>query len=141
MNELLKQIRNTVRQHELIDPGDSVVVGFSGGPDSLCLLEGLRQLREELGIEAEPEDLRCAGMFHGRYAKEFHGSMFVDNEVIRLYVYQKPVNIKELSLQESEVEEVRWFDLEEVWNEIGYSRERICVPRDGLAILREFLDV
>ena len=101
----------------------------------------LRELREELGIEAEPEDLRCAGMFHGRYAKEFHGSMFVDNEVIRLYVYQKPVNIKELSLQESEVEEVRWFDLEEVWNEIGYSRERICVPRDGLAILREFLDV
>ncbi len=50
MNELLKQIRNTVRQHELIEAGDSVVVGFSGGPDSLCLLEGLRQLREELGI-------------------------------------------------------------------------------------------
>ena len=50
MNELLKQIRNTVRQHELIEAGDSVVVGFSGGPDSLCLLESLRQLREELGI-------------------------------------------------------------------------------------------
>ncbi len=50
MNELLKQIRNTVRQHELIEAGDSVVVGFSGGPDSLCLLYALWLLREELGI-------------------------------------------------------------------------------------------
>ena len=50
MNELLKQIRNTVRQHELIESGNSVVVGFSGGPDSLCLLYSLWLLREELGI-------------------------------------------------------------------------------------------
>ena len=47
-------------------------------------------------------------------------------------MYQDPVNIEDLSLQESEVDEVRWFDLNEVVNEIKTSRERFCVPTEGL---------
>ena len=99
------------------------------------LESALRELKEELGIEAGPEDLRYAGMFHGRYEKEFHGSMFRDNEIARVYVYDRPVAVEQLTLQESEVEEVRWFDLEEVWQEIHHSRERICVPTGGLEVL------
>ena len=65
--------------------------------------------------------------------------MFRDNEVTRVYVYDKPVSIKDLTLQESEVSEVRWFDLDEVWDEIHCSRERFCVPTAGLNVLREYL--
>ena len=103
------------------------------------LPSALRELKEELGIEAGPEDLRYAGMFHGQYEKEFHGHVFRDNEIARVYVYDRPVAAEELTLQESEVEEVRWFDLEEVWQEIQTSRERICVPMGGLEVLRGFL--
>ena len=55
----------------------------------------LRELHEELGIQAVKEDLDFAGTFRIQYEKEFHGKMFRDNEVAFVYVYQKPVNMKE----------------------------------------------
>ena len=99
----------------------------------------LRELKEELGISAVPEQLRYAGMFRIQYEKEFHGHLFRDNEVTRVYVYDEPVEAESLRLQESEVDEVRWFDLDEVWNEIQYDRDRFCVPTGGLKVLRDFL--
>ena len=44
-----------------------------------------------------------------------------------------------LILQKSEVDEVRWFKLDDVWEEIQHSRERFCVPTGGLKVLRDFL--
>ena len=99
----------------------------------------LRELEEELGIIAAPEDLAYAGMFRIRYEKEFHGRIFKDNEVTRVFVYRKAVEAGNLKLQKSEVDEVRWFDLEEVREEIKTSRDRFCVPSDGLGLLREYL--
>ena len=78
-------------------------------------------------------------MFRIQYDKEFHGKPFRDNESARVYVYQEPVDIEDLALQKEEVEEVRWFDLEEVYREIQTSRERFCVPSRGLQVLREYL--
>ena len=103
------------------------------------LPSALRELQEELGISAQPEELVFAGMFRIRYEKEFHGKPFRDNEVTSVYVYQKPVEIKNLSLQASEVDEVRWFDLEDVYREIQTTRERFCVPTAGLQVLRDYL--
>ncbi len=103
------------------------------------LESALRELKEELGIAAAPEDLRFAGTFRIRYEKEFHGSLFRDNEVTSVYIYDRPVEIEKLVLQESEVSQVRWFGLEDVWDEIRRSRERFCVPKEGLAILRDCL--
>lgn len=99
----------------------------------------LRELEEELGITAEPSELSYAGMFRIQYDREFHGKPFRDNEAARVYVYQEPVDIEKLVLQKEEVEEVRWFDLEEVYEEIQTSRERFCVPSNGLQVLREYL--
>ncbi len=99
----------------------------------------LRELKEELGIEATPDQLHYAGMFRIQYEKEFHGHMFRDNEVARVYVYREPVEIDSLTLQASEVDEVRWFGLDEVWEEIQHSRERFCVPTNGLKVLRDYL--
>ena len=47
----------------------------------------IRELEEELGIKAEPEDLRFAGTFRIQYEKAFHGRMFRDNEFANVYVY------------------------------------------------------
>ncbi len=99
----------------------------------------LRELKEELGITAQPSELSYAGIFRIQYEKEFHGKMFRDNEVTRVYVYQEPIEIQNLTLQVSEVDEVRWFDLEEVYKEIQVTRERFCVPSAGLQVLRDYL--
>ena len=101
----------------------------------------LRELEEELGIKAAGEQLNYAGSFSNQYEKEFHGKLFRDNEVTRVYVYREPVNIDDLHIQESELSEVRWFDMQEVWDEIQVNRDRFCVPRGGLRVLMEYLAV
>ena len=101
----------------------------------------LRELSEELGITALPEQLHYAGTFRIQYEKEFHGRMFRDNEVTRVYVYQEPVDAETLTLQKSEVDEVRWFDLDEVLAEtLRGDSSRFCVPLPGLEVLIQYLD-
>ena len=103
------------------------------------LESALRELKEELGISATPEQLHFAGTFPISFAKEFHGKMFRDEEIAFVYIYQEPVNTAELVLQTEEVEEVQWFDLEEVYEQCGKHREIFCVPALGLGVVRRYL--
>jgi tRNA(Ile)-lysidine synthetase-like protein len=48
MNSLLTDLRHFITAHHMIAPGALAVVAVSGGPDSLCLLHALTQLRAEL---------------------------------------------------------------------------------------------
>ena len=63
------------------------------------LESALRELEEELGIHATPEQLHFAGTFPISFAKEFHGKMFRDEELAFVYIYDQPVDITELILQ------------------------------------------
>jgi tRNA(Ile)-lysidine synthase len=42
---VLERVTATIRRHELVVAGSTVVVAVSGGPDSVCLLESLVRLR------------------------------------------------------------------------------------------------
>ena len=48
---LQKKVFQIVQKHNLIQKGDKIVIGVSGGPDSMCLLNCLFCLREQLEIE------------------------------------------------------------------------------------------
>lgn len=99
----------------------------------------IRELNEELGIDAMPAQLQYAGTFRVKYEKEFHGKMFRDNEVAFVYVYLENVEIEKLVLQEEEVECVEWFDLEETYRECVAHNQKFCVPVKGLATTMEYL--
>ena len=103
------------------------------------LASGLRELAEELGIHAKPEDLEFAGCIHGNFAEEFHGKIFRDNEIAFVYVYQQPVDIETLVLQKEEVESVLWFDLEETYQNCQNRNTQFCAPVPGLEVVRQYL--
>ena len=99
----------------------------------------LRELREELGIEAGDGQLCYIGAICNRYEAQFRGKIFRDNEYCSVYLYREPLDAESLNLQAEEVERVDWFDLEQVREEIEHSRERFCVPGASLDLLRRFL--
>jgi len=47
----IEKVRRTIARYNMISPGDGVVVAVSGGPDSVCLLDILHELGDELGIQ------------------------------------------------------------------------------------------
>ena len=48
---LKDEVLKTIKTYNLINKGDKIVIGVSGGPDSICLLHVLNSLRQELEIE------------------------------------------------------------------------------------------
>jgi tRNA(Ile)-lysidine synthase len=60
MATVLDRVRRAVEQNRLLAPGETVVVGVSGGPDSLCLLHLLCRLRLEYDLA-----LHVAHLHHG----------------------------------------------------------------------------
>ena len=49
--QLEEKVLDTIKQYELIKDGDTIVVGVSGGPDSMALLNVLYDLKEILSIK------------------------------------------------------------------------------------------
>ncbi len=76
-------------------------------------IEGaIRETHEELGVDIKPGDLHyvCTVATEGkpRTNPKFHNREYQD-----VYVVRRDLDIKDLILQESEVDEVKWVDLKE----------------------------
>jgi tRNA(Ile)-lysidine synthetase-like protein len=86
MDGLSGEVRRYAQRYELFRPGEAVVVGVSGGPDSLCLLHLLHGLAPELRLR-----LHVAHLDHGlrgedargdaRFVAEFAGSLGLPSTV------------------------------------------------------------
>ena len=51
---LIDTVRQTIRSHDLIHKGDHIVLGLSGGPDSVCLFHVLLRIAEEFDLTIHP---------------------------------------------------------------------------------------
>ena len=50
-DDLQRRVLATIQNYNLIQKGDKIVIGVSGGPDSMCLLNCLFCLKKILSIE------------------------------------------------------------------------------------------
>ncbi len=50
---MITKVKKYMKKHHMVHAGDKVVVGLSGGADSVCLLFLLQRLREEMGFSLE----------------------------------------------------------------------------------------
>ena len=105
------------------------------------LESAIRELKEELGITASEADFEFAGIFRNHYERIFYGKPFRDNEVSFVYVYNKPVDKRNLTLQAEELSKVEWFDLSYVYGEKLRHNEKFCVPIEGLRTLMKYLKI
>ncbi|EQF89970.1 tRNA(Ile)-lysidine synthetase, partial [Clostridioides difficile CD196] len=48
---IFDKVLSTINKHNLIQKGDKIVLGLSGGPDSVCLLHVLNRLKKDFNIE------------------------------------------------------------------------------------------
>jgi len=58
--KLIQKVRKTIARYHMLKQGDTVLVGVSAGPDSVCLLYLLKELRQEYSLS-----LHIAHLHHG----------------------------------------------------------------------------
>jgi len=47
---MVEKVLETIKKHKLVEKGEGVVIGVSGGPDSVCLLHVMDSLADSLNI-------------------------------------------------------------------------------------------
>ncbi len=80
-----------IEQEDLIHPGDGILVGVSGGADSVALLCFLWQMRERFQIR-----LRCIHVEHGiRGQESLRDQEFVENLCRGLGIPERTISVKD----------------------------------------------
>lgn len=97
----------------------------------------LRELGEELGIEADEENLTFLFKEEIDDTHDFYGRTFKNHEIDYIYIYNKPVDISLLHFQESEIQGIEWQDAYEVKKALEKGDERYCI---SLKIYTKVLD-
>ena len=65
MQRVLGYMRKAIQEFDLIQDGDRIAVGVSGGKDSVALLAGLARLRRFIGIDNSLTAITLDPQFHG----------------------------------------------------------------------------
>ena len=74
--ELMEKVLLQIEKHHMLQKGDGVLLGVSGGADSMCLLQVMMSLRKILGLR-----LAVVHIHHGIRGKEAdEDAEFVENE-------------------------------------------------------------
>lgn len=91
--ELQDKVLKTIQKYNLIQNGDSIVIGVSGGPDSMTLLNVLINLKQKLGISK----IVVATVNHMIREEAEEETKFVENfcESHGLDFYLKKVDVQE----------------------------------------------
>ncbi len=122
-----------------ISSAGHIPAAAKNSPKDHVLLSALRELSEELGISASPEDLRFIGRHRACYDGVFHGKEFHNREYSHVFVYAGPVDESALSLQKEEIESVLWMDLSEVRDRLNDPAFPNCLYADELEMLDAYL--
>lgn len=111
-----EKVLKTIQKYKLIESGDKIVIAVSGGPDSMCLLDVLRKLKEKLKIEIVVahvnHSIREEADSETLYIKEYCNKHDIE-------IYIKKENVKELAKNdkiglEEEGRKVRYKFFDEV---------------------------
>ncbi len=122
---LIEKVRNTIQKYSMLKGGEKVLVGLSGGPDSVTLLEVLYRLREELGLALcsiyvdhglRPDETPAEIAFAKRISEERGIGHFVEKIDVRAYAESEKLGKQEAARI------LRYEAYEKVLNQTGAGR-------------------
>lgn len=118
VNNIINIVKNNIIENELINKNDKVVVAVSGGPDSMCLLDTLFRIKDDIGF-----DIIVAHVNHGIRIESEEEKVYVENycKERNIPFYYLKVNIPKLAKEKKMSEEtcgreVRYNFFEDVRN-------------------------
>lgn len=95
---LKEQVIDTIKKYNLIKENDSIVIGVSGGPDSICLLHILNEIKNELNFKIYVAHInhmiREEADSETEYVKEFCKSLGIECYIKRIDVVEIANNLK-----------------------------------------------
>lgn len=102
VKNIINIIKNNIINNDLIKNKDKVVVAVSGGPDSMCLLDSLFKIKDEIGF-----DIVVAHVNHGIRAESEYEKVYVENycKDRNIPFHYLKVNVPELAKEEKISEE------------------------------------
>ena len=96
----------------------------------------LRELREELGVAAAPDDLHFCGNRTARAEKVFDGKPFLDQEYARVFVLLLDQKAETFKVQPEEVDSVCWMPLADCIRAVQTRSIPNCIYPDELDMVR-----
>ena len=91
---LEEKIYDTIKKYNLINSNDKVICGVSGGPDSICMLDILRKIKQENKIDFE---IIVCHINHMLRAEAIEDEKYVENycKKNQIKCYIKRIDVKE----------------------------------------------
>ena len=120
--ELFREILKVNKKYNLIEDEDRVVVGFSGGPDSVFLIEMLKKLQTYINFRIylvhinhllRGDDADADEKFSYDYAKENNFDIFVKKIPIKEIAKKNGKTLEEVGREE------RYKFFNEIYNKVG----------------------
>ena len=96
----------------------------------------LRELREELGVDAAPEELILCGNRRARADGVFHGHPFHDREYARVFALWRDLDEKDFELQKEEIDSVRWMELDACMEAVKTGAIPNCIYPEELEMVK-----
>jgi tRNA(Ile)-lysidine synthase len=141
---VLETVRRTINWHHMFDPGETLVVGVSGGPDSLCLLHVLRELGGEYEVclhvahldhQIRGQESAADAAFVAQVAKEWGIPATIAARDVPAYARERHLAIEEAARQ------ARYAFLAQVAQEVGTRKVAVAHNADDQveSVLMHFL--
>ena len=113
---LKEKVLETIKKYNLITSGDKIVLGVSGGPDSISMLNILNEIKNELDFEIVVAHINHGIRENAKIDEEFV-KKFCNKKGIKIYILN--TNIEEISKKEKRgIEETGRKVRYEFFNEI-----------------------
>ncbi len=122
--DLLLKVQETIQEHDMLKIGDLVVVGVSGGPDSIALIHLLCRLRQDyklsIWVAHLNHELRREAGEEAELVKSFASQLKVpvvlDSLNVALFAKQKKISL------EMAAREIRYKFFERVGRKVGATK-------------------